>query len=178
MMYAHDITQVNQNLISSHDTARFLHEAGEDINRLRMATFFQLTMPGAPSIYYGDEIGMTGAHDPDCRRAFPWDEKENWDLTNLELVKQLSRLRKQYPALRTGDWEAVWWGEEAFAFLRAKDNQQILVVISRAAPINDTTISIQTDVPKILFGDAEISGVQNGIKITRQNPWSGSVILL
>jgi len=178
MMYADDITHVSQNLISSHDTARFLHESEEDIKRLRMATFFQLTMPGAPSIYYGDEIGLTGAHDPDCRRAFPWGKDDSWDGATFEITQKLIQLRKKYPSLRIGDWNAVWWDDEAFAFIREDGEQRILVSISRNSSIQNATIPIETHSPELLHGEAEVIVVDSGLNIVRQQPWSGVIILL
>lgn len=65
-LYPWQITQVQLNLMDSHDTARTLWTLQGDESALRLVTLFQLTMPGAPMIYYGDEIGMTGAND-DCR---------------------------------------------------------------------------------------------------------------
>ncbi len=107
-MYAPPVTAVSHNLFSSHDTERFLRMAGEDPRRLRLATLFQLSIPGAPGIYYGDEIGMTGGFDPDCRRAFPWDTPETWDRETLEMARALTRLRKAHPALRYGEWRPMW----------------------------------------------------------------------
>jgi len=52
------------NLIDSHDTARFLNDAGGDKSKLKLAALFQMTYPGAPTIYYGDEVGVTGGNDP------------------------------------------------------------------------------------------------------------------
>ncbi len=175
MMYAHNITQGGQNLLSSHDTVRFLHEAGEDIQRFRLASFFQLTMPGAPSIYYGDEIGLSGGHDPDNRRAFPWHDQASWDLETHDLIRTLIQLRKEVPALRQGDWEAVWEGEEALAYRRFDDQQQVLVVISRRAAIENIVIPIDTPNPELLFGNAEFEKAANGIKIKNQAPWSGVI---
>jgi len=63
------------NILDSHDTARLLSILGGDVRRLRLATLFQMTYPGAPCVYYGNEIGMEGGIDPDCRRSFPWDER-------------------------------------------------------------------------------------------------------
>ncbi|HZD03543.1 MAG TPA: glycoside hydrolase family 13 protein, partial [Longimicrobiales bacterium] len=71
--YPWAVTLANHNLLGSHDTPRFLTEAGEEVDRLRLATVFQLTFPGAPGIYYGDEVGVTGGPDPENRRAFPWE---------------------------------------------------------------------------------------------------------
>ena len=177
MMYAPEMTLVNQNLLSSHDTERFLHEAGEDNSRLRLATLFQMTIPGAPSIYYGDEIGMTGGHDPDCRRAFPW-ESDSWDLEMHSLVKTLAKLRKEYPALRTGDWEAIWQSDEALAYRRSEKNQQILVVISRNKSISDVHLPLQNKELALLYGDVEFDTTRNGLTIHKQAPWTGSIYLI
>lgn len=62
------------NLLSSHDTPRFITEAGGDWYRMRPAAIFQMTYVGAPVIYYGEELGLEGGKDPDSRRAFPWDK--------------------------------------------------------------------------------------------------------
>lgn len=64
------------NLLDSHDTARFLYEAGGDKARLRLAVAMQMTFPGSPAIFYGDEIGLSGPNDPGCRMAMSpavWD---------------------------------------------------------------------------------------------------------
>jgi cyclomaltodextrinase / maltogenic alpha-amylase / neopullulanase len=66
---AHVAAQLN--LLSSHDIPRFRTIAGGDAAALRLATLLQMSLPGAPCVYYGDEVGMQGRRDPDCRRAFP-----------------------------------------------------------------------------------------------------------
>ena len=71
-MYPPDVTEVNHNLLGSHDTPRFLTMAGGDTDSLMLATLFQLTFPGAPGLYYGDELPMEGGADPDNRRGFDW----------------------------------------------------------------------------------------------------------
>lgn len=177
MMYAQDITQVGQNLLSSHDTPRFLNQANEDLQRLRLASFFKLTMPGAPSIYYGDEIGLSGGHDPDNRRAFPWHDQDSWDLETRELIRTIIKLRKEYPALRVGDWEAVWAGEEALAYRRFTDDEQVLVVISRQVTIENINIPFEVNVPKLIFGNATFEKSKNGIKVNELAQWSGAIFL-
>ena len=87
------------NLLDSHDTARFLYDAGGDKARLRLAYLFLMTYPGAPTIYYGDEVGLTGANDPDNRRTYPWGQE---DQALRADVKRLIRIRSLYAALRTG----------------------------------------------------------------------------
>lgn len=87
------------NLLDSHDTARFLHQAGESKERLKLAYLFLLTQTGSPSIYYGDEVGMTGGQDPDCRRPMIWDEVEQ-DKELLSFMKKLIQIRKSHTVLR------------------------------------------------------------------------------
>lgn len=90
------------NLIGSHDTPRFLHLAGESIDRLKIASLIQLTMTGMPMIYYGDEYGMTGAMDPDCRRGMVWeDSRQNREI--YAHYRRLIALRKNSPALKCGE---------------------------------------------------------------------------
>ncbi len=74
-LYPAQVTQAQMNLLDSHDTARFLSLARGDESALRLAVLFSMCYPGAPCIYYGDEVGMEGNRDPDCRRAFRWDQR-------------------------------------------------------------------------------------------------------
>ena len=90
------------NLLGSHDMARFITLAKGDQTALRLATLFQMTYPGAPSVYYGDEIGMAGGHDPANRGAFPWQKPETWDTDLLHEFQRLIALRRARPALRRG----------------------------------------------------------------------------
>jgi glycosidase len=178
-MYAPQVMAVTHNLFSSHDTERFLHMAGGEARRLRLATLFQLTVPGAPGIYYGDEIGMTGGFDPDCRRAFPWDRPETWDHETLEMVRALTRLRKEHPALRHGEWRPVWSEGYVFAFVReAPAGERVLVAINRG----ETTMAVKTPVPtaqpEMLWGT--VQAAPDGATLTLRDlaPWSGAVVRL
>ena len=90
------------NLIGSHDTPRILHLCGEDKRRHRLAAALQLLGPGMPMIYYGDEVAMTGAKDPDCRRGMLWDPKRQ-DGEMLRWYKRLLQLRREIPALTQGE---------------------------------------------------------------------------
>lgn len=89
------------NLVGSHDTARLLHRCGGDRRRQKFAAALQLLWPGMPMIYYGDEVGMTGGADPDCRRGMLWDESRQ-DAATLRWYKDLIRLRKALPAITRG----------------------------------------------------------------------------
>lgn len=81
------------NLLDSHDTERFLTQAGGDKRREALALAVMFFFPGMPMVYYGDEIGMEGGYDPDCRRCFRWDE-DSWDMELYGLVKRLAALRR------------------------------------------------------------------------------------
>ncbi len=99
------------NLIDSHDTTRFLHTCNNSKNKLRIAAALQLLMPGAAMIYYGDEVGLTGGADPDCRRGMLWD-KEKQDLELFEYYKKLIQLRKEYPWITDGEISSVYTDDE------------------------------------------------------------------
>jgi glycosidase len=110
MMYKDQAHLGMFNLIGSHDTERFLTACGEKEERMKLAVLFQMTYTGMPMIYYGDEIGMVGQNDPDCRRTFTWEEeKQNHVL--LDWYKRLIKIRKQNHALTHGSFRA-WAVEE------------------------------------------------------------------
>lgn len=89
------------NLIDSHDTARFLHMCGGNKEKLKLAAALQLLLPGMPVIYYGDEVGMTGGPDPDCRRGMLWDPKYQ-DRDIYRWYHRLIEVRKKYGCLTEG----------------------------------------------------------------------------
>ena len=113
------------NLLGSHDTPRFLTICGEDSRRLLAATAFQFTYPGIPALYYGDEMGITGAKDPDCRKPIPW-SGVGQDRMIMEANQKLTALRKRYQSLQTGSYHELHLGEEVFGFIRSGKNEQIL----------------------------------------------------
>ena len=178
MMYGSEVTAANQHLLSSHDTARFLHFAKEEIHRLRLAYFFALTFPGAPGIYYGDEIGMTGGHDPDCRRAFPWEKRDTWDTPTWEMIQSLIQLRHQSPALRVGDWQPVWGEGEALALLRTHRDEKMLVVLTRETPLTALSIPLDASSVKLAWGTVEWSPTETGLRIDSLAAWSGAIFKL
>jgi neopullulanase len=114
------------NLLDSHDTPRALALCGEDEASLRIATLLQMAMPGAPSIYYGDEIGMTGRADPDSRRAFPPDEGV-WNHDLLAFMRAAVAARTAYPALRGDGYRTLAASDSAVAFERTSDPDRSVV---------------------------------------------------
>ena len=104
--YKKQSNEILWNLIGSHDTPRFLHNAKESISKLRLALFIQMTMPGTPFIYYGDEVGMTGGKDPMCRMGMLWDDaRQNVEMLNYS--KKLIKIRKENKELLCGEREAL-----------------------------------------------------------------------
>ncbi|GGM05583.1 glycoside hydrolase family 13 protein [Deinococcus aerophilus] len=130
-LYHPEIVQAQLNLLDSHDTARFLTAVGGDVTAYRLATVFQMTYPGAPCIYYGDEIGLPGGPDPDCRRAFPWDAGE-WDHGTLTLTRTLIAARHSSPALRRGEFTVLYAVGEALVYARHTGDSRAYVLINGA----------------------------------------------
>lgn len=106
--YVRNTAQANKamlNLLDSHDTPRFLTRAGGNKGRHKLAALFQMAFVGAPSVYYGTEIGMEGEQDPDCRRAMIWDETQ-WDMDMYAFYKRIIEIRLERPSMRS---EKVTW---------------------------------------------------------------------
>src|SRR4029079_2322168 len=114
-----------------HDTARFLTLVRRDKAALRMAIATTMTLPGAPCIYYGDEVGMEGRHDPDCRRSFPWDEAA-WHKDLLAYVKAATSLRHAEASLRHGNFAIVAAEGDAMAWARTTDGAPSVVTMLNA----------------------------------------------
>jgi cyclomaltodextrinase / maltogenic alpha-amylase / neopullulanase len=115
--------------LDSHDTERFKTLIGRDTKKLKLAFLFQMAFPGAPAVYYGDEIGMEGEKDPDSRRAFPWRES-NWDQGLHQWVRLLISLRKRTPCLRRGEYVRLLSEDGVFAFGRILGEQNVLVALN------------------------------------------------
>ncbi|HUG29907.1 MAG TPA: glycoside hydrolase family 13 protein [Candidatus Limnocylindria bacterium] len=116
--YAPETTAVQLNLLGSHDTPRVLSVLGGDREALELAVLLQATLPGAPCIYYGDEVGVMGGIDPDSRRAFPWDTA-HWDGELLGSVQSMIALRHAEPALRADAVTVTDAAGAALAFARS-----------------------------------------------------------
>ncbi len=127
--YPEDANYGSYTLLSSHDRPRFLTACRGDVARLRLALAFQLTFPGAPAIYYGDEVGLHGADDPDNRRRFPWDPSR-WNLALHEEVCSLISLRRGSDALRRGTLALHGAQGRTLSYLRSLPSEQILVALN------------------------------------------------
>ena len=117
------------NCLGSHDTARFLTEAGGDKRSLKLAMAFQMTFPGAPAVYYGDEIGMAGENDPGCRGGMAW---QAMDEELLDWQKRLIALRKSHSALRGGSvrFQSVSDATHQFTLIREDDSEKVMAAFN------------------------------------------------
>ncbi|HEY0738567.1 MAG TPA: glycoside hydrolase family 13 protein [Herpetosiphonaceae bacterium] len=140
-MYDWEHTQAQMNLLDSHDTARLLSMAQEDKATVRLATLFQMTYPGAPSIYYGDEIGLPGALDPDSRRGMPW-EREKWDAELFDYFKGAIQLRKNHAVLRHGGIKTVYAEGSVYAMARTGDDETLLIALNVAESEQQITFTV------------------------------------
>jgi cyclomaltodextrinase / maltogenic alpha-amylase / neopullulanase len=134
-LYDPAVTAVQFNLIGSHDTPRARTVMGGDATALRLATVLQLTLPGAPSIYYGDELAMEGRADPDCRRGYPVDPSLVGEeaLATRALVRALLAARREHVALRRGGVRVVAATDRAIAIARDADGRRALVAVNAGA---------------------------------------------
>ena len=175
-LYRPDITSSQLNLLSSHDTPRFLSCAGGDKDALKMAFLFMFAYPGAPCVYYGDEIGLDGEHDPDCRKSFPWDENK-WDRTLLAQVKELIALRKQNPALRRGDFKRLWSVDGIYVFSRSLDGNTFVIGLNTSDSPREARVTYDgKENGKVMFGEASDISVADGFLTFTVPPRSGVML--
>lgn len=143
MSYTDQANAAMLQLLGSHDTERFLtacrkygagwHAKETAEARMMLAVCLQFAYPGMPMIYYGDEAGMEGDADPDCRRPMLWDEAERSPRLFV-LYKELIALRRRHPALTRGSFR-LWFADEArnaLGFVRASGDDRFAVVINNA----------------------------------------------
>jgi neopullulanase len=126
-MYDPNIVAVQLNLLGSHDTPRLRTVFGGDLTAVRLATLLQATLPGAPCIYYGDEIGLEGGNDPESRAAFPWNG-DRWEPGLLDSIRALLHLRHSEAGLRDGAIRIAGAEGQAIAIERGSGDSRYLVV--------------------------------------------------
>ncbi|HEX5941226.1 MAG TPA: glycoside hydrolase family 13 protein, partial [Anaerolineales bacterium] len=161
-LYRPDITSSQLNLLDSHDTPRFLSCASGDKESLKLAYLFLFGYPGAPCIYYGDEIGLDGEHDPGCRKSFPWEESK-WDQSVLSHVRQLVALRKQNPALRRGDFKRLWSADGTYVFSRSLDEETFVIALTVSDSPQEAKVTYDgKENGKIVIGEASDISVADG----------------
>ncbi|MEJ6952351.1 glycoside hydrolase family 13 protein [Natronospora cellulosivora (SeqCode)] len=159
------------NLLDSHDVPRILTELSRDLDgcnskkrkeiavkRLKALSLWQMTFPGVPCIYYGDEAGLMGEADPDNRKPYPWG-RENQEI--LAWYKKVIALRNNYDIFKAGDWESLFFTADVYAFVRKiendkdvfgrkRSNNRALVLINRSL---DKDHQLELDIESIFDSD-------------------------
>lgn len=138
-LYPWEIQLTQLNLLSSHDVARSYSVVGEDDASMVLATLLLFTFPGAPSIYYGDEVGLPGEFDPDCRRTFP--PEKQWHQGLFKIHRELIALRDRCPALRTGTYDVLYAEGMGYVFSRTLGSDRVLIALNAGS---DDTITLTT----------------------------------
>lgn len=155
--------QSAMNELSNHDHSRFLTRTNEMVGRaatvgtdaasngvkpavLREAVVVQMTWPGAPTIYYGDEAGLCGFTDPDNRRTYPWGKE---DLVLIDFHRDMIRIHKENPALRTGSLQLLDGGENLLCYARFNRNQQFIIIINNSEEERKVELEVwQAGIPR------------------------------
>jgi glycosidase len=144
--YAPQVSRNMMNLLSSHDTPRFLTLSGNNADLHRLAATLQFTWVGAPSVYYGEELGMQGGADPDNRRAMQW-ELATPSISMLRHYKRLIALRNGSRALQSGDPRPLLTDNTArtVAFARVLPNDVAVVALNRSDQARTVTVPVSRD---------------------------------
>ena len=148
--YPAQVVACNMNLLGTHDTPRILTALVDDFDgsreekaarhlsknqlevardRLQMAAFLQYTLPGSPSLYYGDEALMEGYKDPFNRRTYPWGRE---DTELVRFFRQLGQLRRDIPALGKGTITFQTAMDKHLAYTRCYEGQKFMVYVNRS----------------------------------------------
>jgi cyclomaltodextrinase len=146
--------------LGTHDTERIMTVLGNDLNKVKLAFLFQFAFPGAPSVFYGDEIGLDGGKDPECRKSFDWNSA-NWNNDLRSYVQRLIHLRKSQPALRRGNFTKLSSEDsrDCVAFARTLGQEKIIIAMNASA----TRKSVRLPVGELGLEDGLILHNQIGV---------------
>ncbi len=164
------VTMGSMSLLSSHDTARWRTMCRSD--EAAQAGFgLLLCMPGAPTFFYGDEIGLTGDSSEKARRTMPWNRDE-WDDEILAWYRSMIVVRNEHPALRTGGFRWVHTEPDAVVFLRETKDQRLLVRCARAstAPLGLSAGLLRSQGLRAVVNGEDLTAVGDTITIEGEGP--------
>ena len=148
------LTAMNE--LSNHDHSRFLTRTNRVVGRLgsmgakaaeegvdrgvfREAAMIQMTWPGAPTIYYGDEVGVCGWTDPDNRRTYPWGDE---DIELVDYHSYLTYYHKKLKSLKKGSVKALSWGDQYIVYGRMKDKEKCVIAVNNSQEDRDLEIPV------------------------------------
>jgi alpha-glucosidase len=145
-------------LLDSHDSPRFRTLAGSRASQL-VGVGLQMTMPGVPMVFAGDELGLEGEWGEDGRRTMPWDRTDEWDRTLLEEYRRLIALRRSSGALARGGLRFAYVDDDVIAYLRETADERLFCLASRADhdPVRIPLAALEANALETLYGaDADI----------------------
>ncbi|SHF22463.1 Glycosidase [Caldanaerobius fijiensis DSM 17918] len=177
MMYTSEVVSGLVNLIDSHDTPRFLTLCKGDKRKLMLAVVFQMTYPGIPMVYYGDEIGMEGDNDPDCRRTMIWEEdKQDRDI--YALYKKLISIRHSFPWLANSIYR-TWHVDplkNIYGYIREGKEERIWVLINNSGLYNTLKLPLESGGKVVDLLKGEYYDVKDGMVTIALQPYSAVVL--
>ena len=137
-----EVVDAQLNLLCSHDTPRALTILKQNETALRLAILLQFFLPGVPCLYYGDELGLAGNHDPDNRAAMPWQAQQHWNHSLRGYIKGLLGLYRQHPALRRGVFKVIYARGKMVVLERKLENSHAVVIVNA----EDSSLSLNVSV--------------------------------
>ena len=196
--------QVAMNELSNHDHSRFMTRTNHRVGRtasvgpqaadegvdkalFRLGVMIQMTWPGAPTIYYGDEAGLCGWTDPDNRRTYPWG-REDQEL--IEFHRQLIRIHKDYQVFKTGSIIFLKGQYKLIGYGRFDDNDKIVVMINSSDEVREADVPVwrlgiiqETRMARLMISsrdgysdEAKVYPVVNGNIHVECPPMSGMIL--
>ena len=117
----------SMNLLGNHDTERIFTKLDEDIELLKLAIVIQMTIPGVPLIYYGDEAGLLGGRDPQNRKPYPWNRENN---SILNWYKLIGNIRNSELCLKKGSFKLITLSENVLAYEREYEEEKIIILVN------------------------------------------------
>jgi len=182
-LYPWPITLAQLNLLDSHDTARFISIADGDVSSVRLATLLLFSLPGAPSIYYGDEIGLGGGgSDALARRPMPWDRPDEWNRELLGMHREVVALRLAHPALRVGSYHRLHADDEVYAFGRVDGSSQLVVAVNTATAPRTVRLPLgplqASQAAGVVFGGGELREAQSDALVVELPAREGVAVVL
>jgi len=167
--YSQPVTEAAFNLLGSHDTPRLLTLCDGDMRKMKLAVTLLFSYPGAPCVYYGDEIGLDGGYDPGCRKCMEWDVgKQNREL--LEFFTRTIELRKEHPALRSAELKIMYAkaGDPCLAMERvdSETGERMLLVINASDESRKLELGwVDHNVWRDLFTSTPVEARQNKLTL-------------
>ncbi len=187
------------NITGNHDLARFISYAGGGLKwnendkevgwhreikvddpvgykKLEMFEAFILTIPGIPIIYYGDEIGMPGANDPDNRRMMKFDSLNAYETGVKEKLSTLTNLRKENIALIYGDFLELSKTNDTYAYKRHYFNNEVYIYFNKSDEIKRFTQQVQNSKIPVAYNAKQMNLTDNKFEL-QVNPFSYAIVV-